>query len=70
MESVEILINMCGNLKDFLPADSSRHSTTNTEKKNIGRLPAEVAHKKFDRSGRPRHPELQMPLPQSKTQLR
>jgi len=33
---IKLLIKTCGNLKDFLPKDSSRNTLTKIEKTNTG----------------------------------
>jgi len=67
-------IKTCRNLKDFLLTDSSRSILTKIENTNIGQLFAKVAHNQFDQMQQEAvghcHPELQIPLPQLKTQLR
>jgi len=72
----KILSKTCGNLKDFLPDDSSRDVLIKSEMTNIGRLSVKVVHAQSMRSKAPQedvghgHPEMQIPLPQMKTQLR
>ena len=40
-----ILIKSCGNLKDFLPEDSSRNALTKIEENTLDDFFAKVAHK-------------------------
>jgi len=44
----KILIKPCWNLKDILPADSSRNSQTKIQNTNIGWLSAKDAYNQFD----------------------
>jgi len=46
----KILIKTGGNLKDFLPENSSRNTLIKTEKTNIGRLSEKLAHNQLDRT--------------------
>jgi len=66
----KILIKTCGNLKDFLPKDSSRNSLSKIEKTNIWRLSVNVSHKHFDRTHYRKRPATVITLSQLKTQLR
>jgi len=74
----KILIKTCGNLKDFQPEDSSRNSRTKIKKMSSGRLFVKVANiaEQPVRSNALQeaissvsHLELQITLPQLKTQL-